>query len=78
MFIGDLVEGARSSMVNTGIPQTSTDGQKPLPILPEHYIEAWRQLVENNEVPGVSQDLDGELSALVATPKYERHPRGLI
>ncbi len=78
MFIGDLVEGARSSMVNAGVPQTSTLTQRPLPIPPEYYLEAWRQLVENNEVPGVSQQLWGEHSVLVATPKHECHPRGLI
>ncbi len=78
MFIGDLVEGARSCMVNVGVPHTSFDDQKALPIPPEYYLEAWRQLVENNEVPGVSQQLGGELSVLVATPKYERRPRGII
>ncbi len=78
MFIGDLVEVARSCMVNVDVPHTSFDDQKTLPIPPEYYLEAWRQLVENNEVPGISQQLDGELSVLVGTPKHECHPNRLI
>ncbi len=78
MFIGDLVEEARCSMVNAGVPQASTITQKPLPIPPEYYLEAWRQLFENNEVPGVSQELFGEHSVLSATPSHECQSRGLI